>query len=228
MQALRANVAFEFYVRSGQTESVVIPSLKGFVGRYAGSGGSGGLVSKRPSVLGTCQNRCVSSLPGSSSEHSRLLNSPLPLKSPSPSKEPSSPLKGPSLNVPLPFNLNNCFDFSSETTPVYKLSARLDCESESQRSLAAVANGKQFKQARPLSGVSREPLLTGPLYFNGFNWPHECAFESTSSPLAGTDRQSGAQFPAECTQPDSQDCSLTSTHVKSHAFSNRSSTGRAL
>ena len=77
LQALRANVALDFYARSGQTESVVIPSLKGFVCRYAGFGGSGGLESIRPSVEPDCR---ASSLSGSSSEQPRLLNKPSPLK----------------------------------------------------------------------------------------------------------------------------------------------------
>ena len=34
LQTMRANIAIEIYTRSNQTESVVIPSLNGFIGTY--------------------------------------------------------------------------------------------------------------------------------------------------------------------------------------------------
>ena len=39
---MRAGVALEIYRNSNLQESLVIPSLKGFIGQYVGSGGSGG------------------------------------------------------------------------------------------------------------------------------------------------------------------------------------------
>ena len=43
LQNMRAGVALEFFRNCNLKESLVVPSLKGFLGHYAGSGGVGGL-----------------------------------------------------------------------------------------------------------------------------------------------------------------------------------------
>ena len=56
LQNIRAGVALEFYETSNLTGSLVIPSLKGFLGHYAGSGGCRGSGGSYAEPGGACEH----------------------------------------------------------------------------------------------------------------------------------------------------------------------------
>ena len=68
---MRAGVALEIYRNSNLQESLVIPSLKGFVGQYVGSGGSGGPYGNPG---GACEQTSFESVSESCSSHSAFLD----------------------------------------------------------------------------------------------------------------------------------------------------------